>query len=471
MRLFWKLLLILLAAMLLAAVAANWIGRQWLAQDQAIESRLVALVQSGEIAASLYRNEGPETCRRWLRRQMRTRHFSGFLLDALGRPLFRRSMPPELARIAERLMRERKPLRRLDPPHLVVALPLDDEKLPMYWLAASRLPPKLMRRSGATQAGIRIGLALLALLLVSALLARMLTRPMAGLANAAQRLGNGELGTRPPAALTARRDELGQLARSFAGMAERIESLVESHKTLLRDVSHELRSPLTRLGVALEIARTRLARGEDAAAELDRIGIEAERLNALIEEVLTLARLDQAALPLREETVDIPALLAHLAEDLAFEAEAQHKRIALDTRDALIVRGDPEWLRRALENVARNAIRHAVQRIGISARARDDRLEIRIQDDGPGAPEQTLAHLFDPFFRASSARERDSGSHGLGLAIARQVVRAHRGTIDATNHPDGGLLVRIRLPLAGGKARRDHHASRESSSQTSINGK
>jgi len=450
MRLFWKLLLILLVALLLTAVASSWLGRQWSLQNQAIESRLDALEQQGELAASLYQSEGLSTYQRWLRQSMRKQRSIGFLLDARGKHVMQRSLPPELDKLADEVMQSGKAIRHIESTRISIALPIQTGQQTMYWLATSRLPPELIRQNTQTQLGIQLAFALIMLLLVSGLLARMLTRPMGKLARVAHALGEGSLTTRPDPALLDRRDELGDLARNFATMAGQLESLVSSHKSLLRDVSHELRSPLARLGVALEIARSKLDNWETNTIpeELDRIQMEADRLNALIGEVLALARFDQAAVEMAHEPVDLNTLLESLADDLAFEASSEGKHVQLQQALTARCQGDAIWLRRALENIARNATRYTAKdsSVDINLAIRDATVTVNIRDHGPGVPEDALSHLFDPFYRVSDARERQSGGYGLGLAIARQVIQAHGGDITAANHPEGGLDITVVLP-------------------------
>jgi len=450
MRLFWKLLLILLVALLLTAIASSWLGRQWSLQNQAIESRLDALEQQGELAASLYQSEGVSTYQRWLRQSMRRQHSFGFLLNAHGEHVLQRSLPPELDKLAGEVMQSGKAIRHVEPTRISIALPIQSEQQTMYWVATLRLPPELIRQNILTQFGIQLAFALIMLLVVSGLLARMLTHPMGKLAQAARTLGEGGLSSRPDPALLDRRDELGDLARNFATMAGQLESLVSSHKSLLRDVSHELRSPLARLGVALEITRSKLDKGEanTIPEELDRIQMEADRLNSLIGEVLALARFDQAAVEMAHETVDLNALLENLVGDLAFEASAEGKHVTLQLQSPARLQGDAAWMRRALENIARNAIRYTGKdsSVDINLGIRNETIKVTIHDHGPGVPEAALSHLFDAFYRVSDARERQSGGYGLGLAIARQVIRAHGGDITAANHPEGGLDITVILP-------------------------
>lgn len=289
----------------------------------------------------------------------------------------------------------------------------------------------------------------IALGVVSFLLARHIARPVLMLRGAVRRFADGDLEQRIGTALGKRRDELAELGRDFDRMAARIAALLTAQRRLLQDISHELRSPLTRQGVALELARRSV--GPEAQGALERVGREAERMNALVDELLTLTRLESGA-PTRADVVfSLDELLRDVLEDVAFEAQSTLRSVRLATCVACQVRGQPKLLRRALENVLRNAVRHtpagsvvevALERVGAEA-------AVRIRDQGPGVPEAELQSILRPFYRVSLGRERETGGTGLGLAIADRAVRSHGGSIVPENAPEGGLMVTIRVPISG----------------------
>jgi len=288
-------------------------------------------------------------------------------------------------------------------------------------------------------------LALGLVLLVSWLLSRIFTLPIRQLQRSASQLGSGRMDTRAPQQLAGRGDELGELARSFDAMAVQLESLMGSHKQLLRDVSHELRSPLARLTVALELARD--TAGEAAQEDLTRIGLEAERLNELIGEVLNLARFEQGAIDANLQELDLSALIEEVVTDASFEAEAAGKRVESDIIHGCRMRGDRLWLQRALDNVLRNAVRHtaASSAVELAMCRSGSSIEISVLDHGEGVPDAALEHIFEPFFRTEEARTRTAGGYGLGLAIARRVIELHEGNIFASNAIKTGLEIRITL--------------------------
>jgi signal transduction histidine kinase len=271
-----------------------------------------------------------------------------------------------------------------------------------------------------------------------------LTRPLQKLGEAAANIADGRLETRVDPALRKRRDEIADLAGNFDRMAERIEALILRQRALLGDVSHELRSPLSRLIVALSLVKQGPA--EEVAENLDRIGLEARRLDTLIGQLLSLTRIDSGADRGSPTRFDLTNLVQEVANDGHFEARARHRHVTIMQADACTVSGFEELLRSAVENVVRNAIRHTAEgtAVEISLEAGDSCGHLVVRDHGPGVPEDMLSEIFLPFRRVASD---DSEGAGLGLAIAERAVTVHRGTIRAMNLASGGLAVEIDLPL------------------------
>jgi two-component system, OmpR family, sensor histidine kinase CpxA len=286
--------------------------------------------------------------------------------------------------------------------------------------------------------------------LICYLLARYLTGPILHLRQAARKLAEGDLSARAGAPMERRRDELGELVRDFNQMAGRIERLVTSQRSLISDISHELRSPLARLNVALGLARRHA--GDEAAGALDRIEREAERLNEMIGKLLSLARMQGAVGPPEKSRVQLDEMVKEVAEDAEFEAQERQCAVRVLGSIRCSTEGSPELLRSAVENVVRNAVRYtaAGTEVEITLAGRDSRAEIAVRDHGPGVPESELANLFLPFYRVAGARERETGGSGLGLAIAERAVRLHGGTVAAANAAGGGLVVKISLPAQCG---------------------
>ncbi len=266
-----------------------------------------------------------------------------------------------------------------------------------------------------------------------------LTRPLNKLGEAAALIANGRLETRADPSLKKRRDEISDLARNFDRMAERIEALITAQRGLLGDVSHELRSPLSRLMVALMLARRG---GPETTENLDRIGVEARKLDTLIGQLLTLTRIDSGVNRGPAAKVSLANLVQEVANDGDFEARAKGRRVIVARADACTVSGYEELLRAAIENVVRNAIRHTADgtAVEIAVEHNASGALVRVSDHGPGVPPQMLDEIFKPFHRVP-----DGGSDGagLGLAIAERAVLIHGGQIRARNSENRGLVVEM----------------------------
>jgi signal transduction histidine kinase len=282
-----------------------------------------------------------------------------------------------------------------------------------------------------------------AIVLLCYLLAFNLTKHLRVLQRTVERFGQGDLSARVD---FNRRDEVGDLARSFNQMADRTQTLLSAERRLLLDISHELRSPLARLGVAVELARDGDALARDAA--LNRIEREASRLNELVGELLQVTRAEGDPSSLPVEPLSLDALLDEILTDC--EVEARSRGCSLEVREhgPMEVEGDAELLRRAVENVVRNAIRYTPEQtaVEITLERLNGKAVIRVRDYGPGVPAESLPHLFDPFYRVESDRNRNTGGAGLGLSIARRAVELHHGRIEARN-AQPGLQVTIELPV------------------------
>jgi two-component system sensor histidine kinase CpxA len=292
---------------------------------------------------------------------------------------------------------------------------------------------------------LRAGIALLVSGFVCYLLTLYLTTPILRLRSVAQRITAGQLSVRAEPRMESRHDELGYLVRDFNRMAEKSEHLISSQRQLLYDVSHELRSPLARMNVAIDLLRGRV--GEDPA--LNRIEIDLQCLNDLIGRLLTVAKLEaSASLPVRVQ-VDLSELVSSVASDANFEAQERGSRVDILQTADLVVLGDPNLLRSAIENVLRNAVRFtppetavevSLQPIGAAEAI------IIVRDHGPGVQEDQLPNIFKPFYRVPDSPGGDHAGSGLGLSITERIVLLHGGRIRATNDRNGGLRVEMIFP-------------------------
>ena len=308
-------------------------------------------------------------------------------------------------------------------------------------------------------AAATLAIALLVSTIICFFLTRHLVGPIDRLRQATRQMAAGDLSVRMLPNLKGRQDDLTLLAADFDTMAERVERLLESKQQLLRDVSHELRSPLTRLQLALSLARR-----HDGGVErqLTRIAAEADRLEQLIARILKLVRLERPGSALQGEPVDIGKLLETIAGDVAIEAEARGCALTLKADPGLQVAGDPELLRSAFENVIRNALRYGASGSAVEvrgSRGAGREIEVAVRDHGPGVPEKDLKLIFEPFYRVDAARDRAGGGEGLGLAIAARALAVHGGSIEAHNVPEGGLEVAMRLPALERRATEDAPAA------------
>ena len=283
--------------------------------------------------------------------------------------------------------------------------------------------------------------------LICFLLTRHITSPLFELRRGAEAMAAGNLAARVPETLRNRRDEIGLLGRDFDRMAERLESLVDGHKRLLGDVSHELRSPLSRLLVALGL--TRRANAGEVPELLDRIALEARRLDNLIGQLLTLLRIDSGSHVAAVSSIDLTALVHEVVADADFEARAQSRRVAVAGFEECTVAGSEELLRSAIENIVRNGVRYTPEGTAVDVSLHRERnlAVIRVRDRGPGVPETMLAEIFLPFRRVQTMDGTPNEGSGLGLAIAQRAVAANGGRISARNGADGGLIVDIEFPL------------------------
>jgi two-component system, OmpR family, sensor kinase len=277
-------------------------------------------------------------------------------------------------------------------------------------------------------------------------LAEHLTAPIRRIQAGARALASENLDVRVSAGLEDRRDELAVLARDFDAMADQLRANRAATTQLLRDISHELRSPLARMRVALGLARQPPA---DFVRQLDRLEKEIERLDSMIGQVLKLARLQGTDALGNRENFEFDEMVDEVARDANFEGAIKNCEVNLHGVANVSVVGNRELMSSAIENVLRNAVRYSPpgSKVDIAV-ARGSGIDIVIRDHGPGVPPADLQRIFEPFYRVAESRDRDSGGEGIGLAITARVMQAHGGSAKASNAAGGGLEVRLSLPEA-----------------------
>ena len=318
------------------------------------------------------------------------------------------------------------------------------------YIFATELPAGPRAALGINRAAVVLqwGVALLVSGLICSLLTRYLTAPILRLREMSQKLADGDLSVRTDPGLAQRRDEIGDLVRDFNAMASRIEELISRQRQLTSDVSHELRSPLARLNVALDLARER--KGADPAFE--QMEEDIRLLDEMIGRLLTIARLEVSAPQIPMMDVDLADLLSQIARNAEFESREPNGGVRVISAEQCIVWGNAELLHSAIENVVRNAVRHTESGTSVEVRMQcenisgEPSIRLTVRDYGPGVPASELKNIFQPFYRVAEARDRQSGGTGLGLAIADRVIRIHRGTIRAENAAPRGLKIEIVLP-------------------------
>ncbi|MDJ0751148.1 MAG: ATP-binding protein [Woeseiaceae bacterium] len=281
---------------------------------------------------------------------------------------------------------------------------------------------------------------------VSLLLARFIVLPVRRLRKAGQRVAAGDLSVRVSPSVGGRTDDIALLAHDFDVMTERVEALLKSQQRLMRDVSHELRSPLARLQALLSISRQNA--DSESASQIDRMELEIERLDELIGEILTYTRLE-AAKRINRCPTDLVDLVQNIVDYASLEGHAAGKEIVLEGPARRLMNLDSGLIQRAVENVIRNAVKYTAPNtmVDVTIEEQSDSVRIVVDDHGFGVPEEAIDRIFEPFFRVDESRSAHSGSGGIGLAIAERSIRLHGGSIWARNRDAGGLRVVVEFPV------------------------
>lgn len=443
-RLFWKLFLSFWLALLLFALGVLYAASAYLDATRERYDNMNPRERNESVfaTAQMAANGGIDSLRAWARHVDATELVPVLVMDAQENDLLGRE--PSVRALA-RLAFVTKNYAQEAGHHKRFPLVLPDGK--EYWLIPDFQNATLGRlisrpRVVATQL-------VLATLIgggVCLALAAYLTFPLRRLREASVAYGSGDFSQRVAPTLGSRRDEIVDLAQSLDTMAERIDALIGAQRGLLRDVSHELRSPLARVQVAVGLARQRV--GDQAGSELARIDAEMDRLNELIGRIIDFSRLDAGLQRARSDELRLEQIVADVADDVRLEADAKACAISTSLPEHAPCRGDAALLASAIENVLRNALRHSPSggEIAVSLGRDETHWQILVADRGPGIPEELHAKVFEPFFRVDDHRNPQGGI-GLGLAIARQAVAAHAGSIQLKNRSGGGLEVSLRLPL------------------------
>ncbi|UZE96664.1 HAMP domain-containing sensor histidine kinase [Alkalimarinus alittae] len=296
---------------------------------------------------------------------------------------------------------------------------------------------------------LRLLITLGIILIASLWLSRHVVKPVITLKQASQKMAAGELSTRVGSSIGNRKDELGQLATSFDEMAKQLEKTITGQKQLLRDISHEIRTPLTRQRIAIDLVRTLVEDNPSSASLLDKIESQNNKLNELIENLLTLNRLNDGASQLSIEPVDLTPLIRELLEDAEIEASIKKITLMQQGLESVVVNGNRTLLARAFENIVGNTLKYSPENaiVSVDISTADNGVIVEITDQGPGLSEEEIRQVFTPFYRADNSRTQSTGGYGLGLSIVKQVVDLHDGKVKLYSPEEGGLCVRVYLPL------------------------
>ncbi len=448
---YWRLLIWFCVANLLVLFLGSFLTQRFIEYTTAVEINWTALAQD---ANQNYESGGAPALASWVAQQRHegvdaTLYEKGQALSPVRLPSsIQQSLPGWFDAGRDILLQPRPGL------YLSVQQVVGSDGHVRYLVALSRTHTRLRPQTRAKiLLGVQLTLSLLFIGLVGWWVARSVARPVEALRDATRRMAAGELSTRVGRQGGMAHDELAQLAQDFDAMAERIEALVVHDRGVLQDLSHELRSPLARLHLILDLAQ----RSRDAAeadAYFDQAELEIVRLDRMTGEMLALSRLEGSIPGMSCEKLDLVELVRGCVEQAGLEAQARHIELRLTSPSTpVIVSGSASLLERALDNLIGNAIKFSAEGgdVEVLVHVADGIAEISVRDRGPGVPEVELESLFRPFFRGSNAVRADG--HGLGLAIVQRVVKIHGGELRASNRDGGGLDVRLRLPLAAADAR------------------
>jgi two-component system, OmpR family, sensor histidine kinase CpxA len=445
--LYWKIFISFWLATILIIITTAWVTSQ-ITRKSSIPIREQVFMNSyANAAVATFESGRHEALKKWLVKIGLSRHMKIFLLSSDGDIIGNKDVPAKIYDIQHALMNKKLSDGIFKTGNIIVSHEIVDVNGTGYRLAAQLQHPigHLVKIPWAGLT-IRLTIAIFISGLICYLLSLYLTQPLRTLRLAAKSIAKGNLNTRVGNYIGNRKDEIADLSEEFDEMAARLEALITLKQRLLQDISHELRSPLARLQVALELARKKT--NNEAPNEFNRMELETYRLNELIGEILDLARLDKSTMVLKRQQTQIKGLLEAIIVDANFEFG--NNRVQLVKSIDIELNLDQKLVHRAFENIIRNALRYTDDDspVLVSMTESDESVDITIQDEGPGVPEEQLEQIFSPFYRVDRSREKKTGGYGLGLAITKQAIKLHDGNIRAKNNIPKGLILTITLPIS-----------------------
>jgi len=448
--LYWKIFLSFWLATILVIFTTAWITSQ-IVQKSSQPVRERAFMDSYANAAVVtFESAKAPALLKWLHDIGLSRHMTLYLLSNTGEILGTQSTPSNVKDIATKMSTNQLNAGIFSSGNLLVSHEILSTSGNYYRLVAvSGKPISYFVQIPWAGLMLRLTFAVFISGLICYLLSLYLTKPLRFLGMAAQSLATGKLNTRVGRMRGHKHDEIAHLSNEFDRMAEQLETIVNSKERLLQDISHELRSPLARLQIALELGRNKTQ--TLAEAEFSRMELECARLNFLICEILEFARLEKSTTELNLEETNLAGLLAEAIDDANFESGEHLPKVQAGLMEDFNLMIDARLVHRAVDNILRNALRYSPEEksitVSLTFNSQKNQAIIGIQDRGPGVPSDQLEKIFTPFYRVDPSREKKTGGYGLGLAIAARAVKLHHGEIRASNCQEGGLLVQIILPL------------------------
>jgi len=446
-NLYWKIFLSFWLATIFIIFTTAWVTSQ-IAKKSSIPAREQLFMDSyANAAVATYESGKKKALIQWLEQIGLSHHMNLFLISSSGDIVGKGPVPEDVKEISKNLLLNQLHEGILKSGKLIVSHEILSTSGKAYRLAAVSEKP-LAHFVQIPWAGLTVRLIIAVFFsgLICYLLSVYLTRPLGILRKAATSIAKGKLSTRVGKLAGHHKDEIAELSKDFDIMAEQLETILSSKERLLQDISHELRSPLARLNLAIELGRNKT--GNLALSEFERMEHESNRLNALIGEILEFARMQKSPTELKLTKTKLPQLLQEIIQDANFEFGIEKQRVRAQTIEHCESKVDKRLLHRAVENIIRNALRYSEKEVVVSLQCdkAEQLIYITIADKGPGVPEDQLTQIFNPFHRVDTSREKKTGGFGLGLAIAEKAVRLHHGYIAAKNRKEGGLEVSIILP-------------------------
>lgn len=448
--LYWKIFISFWLATILIIVTTAWITSQIVQKSSQPAREEMFMDSYANAAVATFESGQRSALLKWLNQIGLSRHMAIYLLVSTGEIIGTQNPPENVTAIAKNLLKNQLPSEGIfKSGKLIVSHELLSTSGTFYRLAAvSEQPISYFVQIPWGGLTIRLALAIFFSGLICYLLSMYLTKPLRSLGMAAKSIATGKLNTRVGHFRGHNKDEIAELSNEFDRMAEQLEAMVRSKERLLQDISHELRSPLARLNIAMGLGKNKT--GNLAEAEFNRMELESSRLNTLIGEILAFARLQENSTELKLSMTDIPKLISEIIKDANYEFGKNAVRITTGIIEPSVLQVDKRLIHRAIENVVRNALHYSPEDkpviISIYHSADKKQVHIDISDRGSGVPTDQLNKIFNAFYRVDTSRTKKTGGYGLGLAIASRAIALHHGEIIAQNNQQGGLSVRITLP-------------------------